>query len=104
MFNKGALFNVGYFAAKKAGCDYIALHDVDQLPLSPNNRYSWPAAQPVHLCSASEQFGFQMVRVYASATCNFDALALILLLLTLLLVSVLSCCRLTARWLAARCC
>ena len=60
VFNKGALFNVGYLHAKHAGCDYMALHDVDQLPLSPRNTYSYPLSGPVHLCSASSQFGFQM--------------------------------------------
>lgn len=60
VFNKGALFNVGYLHAKHAGCDYMALHDVDQLPLSPRNTYAYPLSGPVHLCSASSQFGFQM--------------------------------------------
>ncbi len=32
IFNKGAMFNVGYHVAKKvAKCDYMVLHDVDQV-------------------------------------------------------------------------
>ena len=33
VFNKGALFNAGYLAAKKEGCDHMVLHDVDQVQL-----------------------------------------------------------------------
>lgn len=60
VFNKGALFNIGYEHSVRAGCDYLALHDVDQVPLSPKNTYRYPAAAPVHLCSASSQYGFSM--------------------------------------------
>lgn len=58
LFNKGALFNVGYIHSKRSGCDYMVLHDVDQLPVSPQNRYRFPKGLPVHLCSASSQYGY----------------------------------------------
>jgi hypothetical protein len=62
VFNKGALFNVGYLHARAARCDYMVLHDVDQLPASSENRYTHPAAgqAPIHLCSASSQYGYAM--------------------------------------------
>ena len=58
VFNKGALLNVGYKLAKAWGYDYMVLHDVDQLPESPRNDYSF-APRPTHLCSASEQFAYR---------------------------------------------
>lgn len=58
VFNKGALFNIGYKLAKPV-CDYVVLHDVDQLPDSPLNKYSYPNA-PTHLCTATSQFNYQM--------------------------------------------
>jgi glycoprotein 2-beta-D-xylosyltransferase len=59
VFNKGALFNAGYMIARHA-FDYMVLHDVDQLPLEAANTYDYNAAEPIHLCSASSQFGFKM--------------------------------------------
>jgi hypothetical protein len=58
-FNKGALFNVGYSVAMAKGCDYMVLHDVDQLPESPENTYGYPR-YPTHLCSASSQNGYRL--------------------------------------------
>jgi hypothetical protein len=59
VFNKGALFNIGYKIAKAEGFDYLALHDVDQIPEHPANRYEFTEF-PVHLCSQSSQFGYRM--------------------------------------------
>ena len=50
LFNKGALFNVGARVAEQRLCDYVALHDVDHLPIHPQNRYQWPE-RPIHLCT-----------------------------------------------------
>lgn len=58
IFNKGALLNIGYDMAKAWGYDYMALHDVDQLPEHKKNEYKFPAL-PTHLCTASEQFGYR---------------------------------------------
>lgn len=58
IFNKGALLNIGYDLAKTWGYDYMALHDVDQLPEHKKNDYRYPN-KPIHLCTASEQFGYR---------------------------------------------
>lgn len=58
VFNKGALFNIGYQLAK-FDYDYICLHDVDQIPISKENKYSF-VEFPTHLCTASSQFDFKM--------------------------------------------
>ena len=52
LFNKALLYNVGANVAESRGCDYVALHDVDRLPLHPMNTYPWPP-RPVHLCTNS---------------------------------------------------
>ena len=62
LFNKGALFDVGFDFAESRGaeCDYYVLHDVDQAPLSPLNTYAYPSPEaPRHLCTASSQFNYQ---------------------------------------------
>ena len=59
LFNKGLLFNAGV-SLSPAECDYFALHDVDQLPEHPDNTYAYPGPLPVHLCSASSQFGYRL--------------------------------------------
>jgi glycoprotein 2-beta-D-xylosyltransferase len=60
IFNKGRMFNVGVKVSESVGCDYLVLHDVDQLPEKDENRYAWPENEiPVHLCSASSQFGYR---------------------------------------------
>jgi hypothetical protein len=56
LFNKGVLFNVGADVAHWRGCDYIAMHDVDHLPLHKGNRYAWPD-RPIHLCTNSSDVG-----------------------------------------------
>lgn len=49
-FNRAALANVG-FLLTKADSDYIAIHDVDLLPLNKNLSYSYPEDGPYHLAS-----------------------------------------------------
>lgn len=49
-FNRGALANVGYVLAKNLS-DYIAIHDVDLLPMNNNLSYSYPKTGPYHLSS-----------------------------------------------------
>jgi xylosylprotein 4-beta-galactosyltransferase len=49
-FNRGALANVGFMVAKNE-CDYIAIHDIDLLPLNKNLSYAYPADGPFHLTS-----------------------------------------------------
>ena len=38
IFNKGWLFNIG-FKESEGECDYIVLHDVDQIPMNKGNNY-----------------------------------------------------------------
>ena len=49
-FNRASLINVG-FRESPPGCDYIAMHDVDLLPLSQDLSYSFPAQGPFHVAS-----------------------------------------------------
>jgi xylosylprotein 4-beta-galactosyltransferase len=49
-FNRGALVNVGFMLAKNS-CDYIAIHDIDLLPLNANLSYAYPTDGPYHLTS-----------------------------------------------------
>lgn len=49
-FNRGALANVGYLLTRNDS-DYIAIHDVDLIPLNKNLSYSFPADGPYHLSS-----------------------------------------------------
>lgn len=49
-FNRGALANVGYMLARNQS-DYIAIHDVDLLPVNRNLSYSYPEIGPHHLSS-----------------------------------------------------
>ncbi|KNC49447.1 xylosyltransferase 2 [Thecamonas trahens ATCC 50062] len=57
-FNKGAMFNAAFvLGVNKFGCEYVVLHDVDQLPTHMTNNYGW-RAEPTHLCAATTQDGF----------------------------------------------
>lgn len=49
-FNRGALANVGYLLARNQS-DYIAIHDVDLIPLNKNLSYTFPEKGPYHLSS-----------------------------------------------------
>ena len=47
-FNRGKLLNIGVEKAKKLGCTYIALHDVDMLPIDADYSY---VNRPTHLAT-----------------------------------------------------
>lgn len=49
-FNRASLINVG-FLYTKADYDYIAMHDVDLLPLNKNLHYVYPADGPFHVAA-----------------------------------------------------
>lgn len=49
-FNRASLINVG-FLESRSDCDYIAMHDVDLLPLNPDLSYGFPEAGPFHVSS-----------------------------------------------------
>jgi len=58
LFNKGTLYNLGVNVAVKRGCDYVALHDIDHVPMDYRNNYSWPD-RPIHLCTNSSDVGWE---------------------------------------------
>lgn len=49
-FNRGALANVG-FQLTKVQSDYIAIHDIDLIPINTNLSYAYPDSGPYHLTS-----------------------------------------------------
>lgn len=49
-FNRASLINVG-FVESANDTDYVAMHDVDLLPLNEQLDYSFPAAGPFHVAS-----------------------------------------------------
>ncbi|XP_011569357.3 beta-1,4-galactosyltransferase 7 [Plutella xylostella] len=49
-FNRASLINVGFLYTKNV-YDYIAMHDVDLLPLNPDLKYDYPAYGPLHISS-----------------------------------------------------
>lgn len=49
-FNRASLINVGFLESGN-GTDYIAMHDVDLLPLNEHLDYSFPEAGPFHVAS-----------------------------------------------------
>uniref|UniRef100_A0A1B6JX31 Beta-1,4-N-acetylgalactosaminyltransferase n=2 Tax=Homalodisca liturata TaxID=320908 RepID=A0A1B6JX31_9HEMI len=50
-FNRASLINVGFNIAVSEGCDYIAMHDVDLLPLNSGLSYSYPSVGLFHVAS-----------------------------------------------------
>uniref|UniRef100_T1J0Y7 Beta-1,4-N-acetylgalactosaminyltransferase n=1 Tax=Strigamia maritima TaxID=126957 RepID=T1J0Y7_STRMM len=49
-FNRASLINVG-FLESRSNCDYIAMHDVDLLPINPELSYAFPEHGPFHIAS-----------------------------------------------------
>jgi len=51
-FNRASLINVGWFESKYLGCDYIAMHDADLIPLNNNISYGFPeVGRVLHIAS-----------------------------------------------------
>ena len=48
-FNRASLLNIGFLEARKNNCDYIAMHDVDLLPLNKDLYYGFPEKGPFHV-------------------------------------------------------
>lgn len=48
-FNRASLLNIGFLMAEKDSCDYIAMHDVDLLPLNKDLNYGYPEEGPFHV-------------------------------------------------------
>ena len=51
-FNRASLLNAGFLMSRDR-CDYIAMHDVDLLPMNDQLKYSYPSAGPYHISSPS---------------------------------------------------
>nr|XP_002121762.1 beta-1,4-galactosyltransferase 7 isoform X1 [Ciona intestinalis] len=49
-FNRGFLINVGFLLSRDK-FDYLAMHDIDLLPINPMLNYSYPEQGPYHLSS-----------------------------------------------------
>ncbi|EFN82787.1 beta-1,4-galactosyltransferase 7 [Harpegnathos saltator] len=49
-FNRASLINVGFLETEKA-YDYIAMHDVDLLPMNDQLSYAFPSTGPHHISS-----------------------------------------------------
>ncbi|XP_068625602.1 beta-1,4-galactosyltransferase 7 [Battus philenor] len=49
-FNRASLINVGFLYTRD-DYDYIAMHDVDLLPLNDNLKYTYPQSGPLHISS-----------------------------------------------------
>lgn len=51
-FNRASLINAGFqYACERHRCDYIAMHDVDLLPINAQLSYAYPADGPFHVAS-----------------------------------------------------
>lgn len=57
-FNRASLINVGFLKSEKVlhdlgsrNCDYVALHDVDLVPLNPELPYTYPEKGPFHVAA-----------------------------------------------------
>lgn len=50
-FNRGKLLNIGFLKAEELGCDYVAFHDVDMLPINADYSY---VTKPTHLITDLE--------------------------------------------------
>lgn len=49
-FNRASLINVGFLYTKN-DYDYLAMHDVDLLPLNVHLKYNYPDSGPIHISS-----------------------------------------------------
>lgn len=57
LFNRGAMKNIAAHYAFKDGCDYIAWHDVDMLPLQEAD-YSYPSDNPIHIATKLSKYNY----------------------------------------------
>lgn len=60
LFNRGAMKNIAAHIAFEDGCDYIAWHDVDMLPLDLDCDYSYPEEVPIHIATKLSKYGYSM--------------------------------------------
>lgn len=48
-FNRAMLINIGFKLARNESCDYIAMHDVDLMPVNKDLNYGYPELGPFHV-------------------------------------------------------
>ncbi len=60
LFNRGLMKNIAAKFAFEDGCDYIAWHDIDMLPLSDECDYSYPEENPVHIATKLSKYDFKL--------------------------------------------
>lgn len=60
LFNRGALFNVGYLEVmKQKRWDCLIFHDVDLIPMDDRNLYNCPGENPRHMAVALDKWSFR---------------------------------------------
>ena len=60
LFNRGLMKNIAAKYAFDDGCDYIAWHDVDMIPLEEECDYSYPEDFPVHIATKLSKYDFKL--------------------------------------------
>jgi len=57
LFNRGAMKNIAAKHAFEDGCDYVAWHDVDMVPLEDVD-YSYPEDNPIHIATKLSKYNY----------------------------------------------
>lgn len=70
-FNRGKLLNIGFLHAKKLGCDYIVLHDIDMLPKDVDYSFSDKPLQLTNKFIADGDFTRTIQRNYFGGVTMF---------------------------------
>jgi hypothetical protein len=60
LFNRGLMKNIAAKFAFEDGCDYIAWHDIDMIPVSEDCDYSYPEKDPVHIATKLSKYDFKL--------------------------------------------
>jgi len=60
LFNRGLMKNIAAKFAFEDGCDYIAWHDIDMIPISDDCDYSYPEENPVHIATKLSKYDFKL--------------------------------------------
>ena len=58
LFNRGAMKNVAAQYAFNDGCDYIAWHDVDMVPVDIDCDYRYPEETPIHIATKLSKYNY----------------------------------------------
>jgi hypothetical protein len=60
LFNRGLMKNIAAKFAFDDGCDYIAWHDIDMIPVSEDCDYSYPEENPLHIATKLSKYDFKL--------------------------------------------